>query len=227
MPMIAHEKRERCRLAHRSPRAQPRPCTASAAHNSARSFGLALDVAAVRGLIQRVSWLDGRCRIAGDCGPLSNTGGGKSGLHVDTVAANGRRGRPQGKCHRKQTAFGSPEVRVKGCGKSAPRGRRRSWQGKPHREQDQIGVAGRTETWRQVRLQTRHPGWLLEAPSNGCPRRMAVAEAQASRQNPAYRPADNSFSLSALAVAGALRSNNRSRWPVSGQGEITYSFAAL
>ena len=73
----------------------------------------------------------------------SNTGGGKSGLHGDTVAANGRRGRPQGKCHRKQTAFGSPKVRVKGCGKSAPRRRQRRWQGKPHREQDQIGVAGR------------------------------------------------------------------------------------
>ncbi len=81
--------------------------------------------------------------LLGVCGPSSKPGGGKSGLHGDTVAANGRRGRPQGKCHRKQTAFGSPEVRVKGCGKSAPRGRRRSWQGKPHREQDQIGVAGR------------------------------------------------------------------------------------
>ncbi len=33
-------------------------------------------------------------------------------------------------------------VRVKGCGKSAPRRRRRRRQGKPHREQDQIGVAG-------------------------------------------------------------------------------------
>ena len=32
------------------------------------------------------------------------SGGGKSGLHEDTVAANGRRGQPQGKCHRKQTA---------------------------------------------------------------------------------------------------------------------------
>ena len=102
-----------------------------------------LTLKARRALIQRASWPDGRCRIAGVCGPSSNSGGGKSGLHGDTVAANGRRGRPQGKCHRKQTACGSPQVRVKGCGKSAPRGRRRSWQGKPHREQDQIGVAGR------------------------------------------------------------------------------------
>ena len=35
-----------------------------------------------------------------------------------------------------------PRVRVKGCGKSAPRLRRRGWQGKPHREQDRIGRAG-------------------------------------------------------------------------------------
>jgi hypothetical protein len=75
-------------------------------------------------------------------------GGGKSGLHGNTVPANGRRGRPQGKCHRKQTAMasarkGAGAARVKGCGKSAPRSRRREWQGKPHREQDQIGTTGR------------------------------------------------------------------------------------
>src|SRR5262245_42676606 len=32
-------------------------------------------------------------------------------------------------------------VRVKRCGKSAPRRRQRRWQGKPHREQDRIGTA--------------------------------------------------------------------------------------
>src|SRR5579871_5511084 len=32
-------------------------------------------------------------------------------------------------------------VRVKRCGKSAPRGRQRTRHGKPHREQDQIGTA--------------------------------------------------------------------------------------
>ena len=51
-----------------------------------------------------VSRLDGRCRCAGVYGPSERTGGGKSGLHGGRVAANGRRGRPQGKCHRKQTA---------------------------------------------------------------------------------------------------------------------------
>ena len=99
--------------------------------------------------------------------------GGKSGLHGNTVAANGRRGRTQGKCHRKQTALRlRRRARVKGCGKSAPRGWRQSWQGKPHREQDQIGVAGRVwfAAWRRARFQARYPGWLLEASSNGRPR---------------------------------------------------------
>ena len=36
----------------------------------------------------------------------SKPGGGKSGLLEETVAANGRRGQPQGQCHRKQTAPG-------------------------------------------------------------------------------------------------------------------------
>lgn len=31
--------------------------------------------------------------------------GGKSGLHGETVPDNVRRGRPQGKCHRKDTAL--------------------------------------------------------------------------------------------------------------------------
>ena len=85
--------------------------------------------------------------------------GGKSGLHGSTVPDNVRRGRPQGKCHRKQTAppalrlSMSPRsmtgrsaggVRVKGCGKSAPRPRQRGRHGKPHREQNRIGVAGRS-----------------------------------------------------------------------------------
>src|SRR5262245_38641526 len=55
----------------------------------------ALDLPARCTLIASASWPDGRCRA---------TGGGKSGLQGSTVAANGRRGRPQGKCNRKQTA---------------------------------------------------------------------------------------------------------------------------
>ena len=90
-------------------------------------------------------------------------GGGKSGLQGSTVAANGRRGRPQGKCHRDQTArAGQPaKARVKRCGKSAPRSWQQGRHGKPHREQDRIGAAGR-------RAQARRPGGILAAVRVGC-----------------------------------------------------------
>ena len=52
-------------------------------------------------------------------------------------------------------------VRVKGCGKSAPRLWQQRRQGKPHREQDQIGVARARN--RPVCFQTSDPGWLQEA----------------------------------------------------------------
>src|SRR5690606_10148789 len=67
--------------------------------------------------------------------------GGKSGLHGNTVPGNARRGRPQGKCHRKQTACAfARQVRVKGWGKSPPRSQQWERHGKPHREQDRIGA---------------------------------------------------------------------------------------
>ena len=62
--------------------------------------------------------------------PMLAMGGGKSGLHGNTVPGNARRGRPQGKCHRKQTAR-LGRVRVKGCGKSAPRRRQRGGRANP------------------------------------------------------------------------------------------------
>ena len=68
-------------------------------------------------------------------------------------------------------------VRVKGCGKSAPRGWQQPWHGKPHREQDQIGVAGQAgQPVLPSRIRISHPGWLLEGAGNGSSRRMAVAE---------------------------------------------------
>ena len=67
---------------------------------------------------------------------------GKSGLRGTTVPGNARRGRPQGKCHREQTAnLPRGAARVKGCGKSAPRTWQQERHGKPHREQDRIGTA--------------------------------------------------------------------------------------
>jgi hypothetical protein len=100
-------------------------------------------------------------------------GGGKSGLHGSTVPDNVRRGRPQGKCHRKQTAGPKPQgfrqVRVKGCGKSAPRDRQRKRHGKPHREQDQIGAAVSPQGERNALPRSR-PGRSREVSGNGHPR---------------------------------------------------------
>ena len=106
-------------------------------------------------------------------------GGGKSGLHGNTVPANGRRGQPQGKCHRKQTA-GAPRsnprqtVRVKRCGKSAPRPWQQGRQGKPHREQDRIGVVGRAFGPRPGAFPPHHPGWSRQARGNARRRGMAA-----------------------------------------------------
>jgi hypothetical protein len=100
-------------------------------------------------------------------------GGGKSGLQGSTVAANGRRGRPQGKCHRDETArAGRPaRARVKRCGKSAPRLWQQGRHGKPHREQDRIGAArAREVTFATSRDPGRRPGWLHEAGSDPSPR---------------------------------------------------------
>ncbi len=121
---------------------------------------------------------DGRCRRGSRSG-----GGGKSGLHGKTVPANGRRGRPQGKCHRKQTARAArphrraPRARVKRCGKSAPRPRQRGRQGKPHREQDRIGTAGgpRASGGAARGFPPRRPGWSREACREARPRGMTVS----------------------------------------------------
>ena len=82
-----------------------------------------------------------------------------------------------------------PGVRVKGCGKSAPRGRQRSRLGKPHREQDQVGTTARknrpvsrpvVRVGRARRLATGVPDeWSSHSLfSTSC------------GQNPAYRPPD-------------------------------------
>jgi len=65
---------------------------------------------------------------------------GKSGLHGTTMPGNARRGRPQGQRHRDRTAAPAGAVRVKRCGKSAPRAWQQGRHGKPHREQDRIGM---------------------------------------------------------------------------------------
>ena len=55
------------------------------------------------------------------------------------MPGNTWKARAYGKCHRKYTAGATVTVRVKRCGKSAPRVWQQTWQGKPHPEQDQIG----------------------------------------------------------------------------------------
>ena len=83
-------------------------------------------------------------------------------------------------------------VRVKGCGKSAPRTRQRGRHGKPHREQGQIGAACRAS-----RLAVRV---FRNAARVGCTRCAATripdewssseqASCRVCGQNPAYRPA--------------------------------------
>lgn len=80
------------------------------------------------------------------------------------MPANGRRGKPQGKCHRKQTAAAYAAARVKGWGKSPPRDWQQERHGKPHREQDRIGAV-RRETFE---------GCFRPTARVGCVRRMAT-----------------------------------------------------
>ena len=98
-----------------------------------------------------------------------------------SVPANGRGDPSQygfyGKCHRKYTA--PHGVRVKRCGKSAPRTEQSGRQGKPHAEQDQIG-----EEERLAPFDSRV----------GCLSRSAMAGLEewlspARVQKPAYSPA--------------------------------------
>ena len=115
--------------------------------------------------------------------------GGKSGLHTDTAPDNVRRGRPQGKRHRKQTAGSwaarplNETARVKGCGKSAPRGRQRRRHGKPRREQNRIGAT-------RGAIQRRRALSVGPAARVGCSRRPAtgVPEEWPSRRGDKPRP---------------------------------------
>jgi hypothetical protein len=112
------------------------------------------------------------------------------------VPVNGRRGRPQGKCHRNQTAaaWRHPAVRAKRCGKSAPRPQQWGRQGKPHPEQGRIGADGAAPQGAGAgAFPPFRPGWPREAPSNVGSRGMAVHAPQGARQNPAYRPSDAAF----------------------------------
>ena len=79
---------------------------------------------------------------------------------------NVRRGQPQGKCHRKQTARSQDRVRVKGWGKSPPRLWKQRRHGKPHREQNRIGMTRNAQALQPV------SGPVIRV---GCKRRRASA----------------------------------------------------
>src|SRR3981081_4205478 len=67
--------------------------------------------------------------------------GGKSGLHRARcqVTPGGREPTESATERYRLSAAQAAPVRVKWCGKSAPRGWQHSWHGKPHLEQGQIG----------------------------------------------------------------------------------------
>jgi len=157
-------------------------------------------------------------RPDGRSAPMPKGGrGGKSGLHGQTVPDNVRRGQTFTGCGLRDSATENrpprlrsvlAAVRVKRCGKSAPRCRQRQRHGKPHREQDRIGMA---RGFGLSPVRASHSGRLLDAPGNRRARGMAVTFAVRSRfrgdrpraiQNPAYRPADTSNGGSAAKTVG-------------------------
>ena len=78
----------------------------------------------------------------------------------------------------------SRPVRVKGCGKSAPRGRQRQRHGKPRREQDRIGATGSAKS-----ASGPSPGWSFGLVARGVRQRTSQRNgrhARGSRPGP-YR----------------------------------------
>ena len=99
-------------------------------------------------------------------------------------------------------------VRVKRCGKSAPRPPQGGWQAKPRTEQDRIGRRSRA-------ARPKPPGRLLDPAGDGGARGMVAARRPSVRgrrrvQNSAYRPS------AALFVDGWSRSRRRWRSPGAG-----------
>jgi hypothetical protein len=95
-------------------------------------------------------------------------------------------------------------VRVKRCGKSAPRRRQRRRQGKPHREQDQVGAAGIPEAiWNAGRaseppLGSVARGARRRASQRNGHRRLPGRTREAG-QNPAYTPSGAARAVDASA----------------------------
>ena len=151
-----------------------------------------------------------------------------------SAPGNPRSGRPEGKWHRKHTASRRVDpsagrgVRVKRCGKSAPRPPQGGWQAKPRTEQDRIGRRSRA-------ARPKPPGRLLDPASDGGARGMVVARRLSVRgrrrvQNSAYRPSAALFSrFRAPASGGAGQTSSvvpRTAWTVTGwPGRISHPAA--
>jgi hypothetical protein len=99
--------------------------------------------------------MDVRCRITSGEGSSPRKRGSTSGKVPQRAD---RRFSPQG----------SEAVRVKGCGKSAPRRRQRRRHGKPHREQNRIGTARDTPPRERrggprIDVRIRPSGWVARS----------------------------------------------------------------
>ncbi len=145
-------------------------CSRGAGFSSAR----ALDVCVSTPQNPGARRLDGRCCTTCDRG--------KSGLHGNTVPVNGRRGRPQGKCHRKQTACLRAQDRGSPAGKgetvrqerTAPLATGAAGQTPPGARPNRGGRRQGPGSWSAGTFPSRRPGWSREARSDARPRGMAV-----------------------------------------------------
>jgi hypothetical protein len=108
--------------------------------------------------------MEARCRITSGGGdPRESATESKP----PAFASGLRRGRPASLSHR-SSASCEGGVRVKGCGKSAPRAWQQGRHGKPHREQDRIGMV---RAHARVRFQTR-PSGLVARGAQQCASQM-------------------------------------------------------
>jgi len=120
------------------------------------------------------------------------SGRGKSGLHGNTVPANGRRGRPQGKCHRKQAARARAARSPAGKGetvrqeRTAPLATGAAGQTPPGARPNRGGGAARHRS-----VPAPPPGLVARGVPRGMPKRNGRPALQGDLgcgQNPAYRP---------------------------------------
>src|SRR3954471_5308693 len=158
----------------------------------------------------RVSRLDGRSgkhrKVAGEESPGSTdircritSGEGEPASVGTNLRESATESRPPLPLRKEAGA-----VRVKGCGKSAPRRRQRRRHGKPHREQDQVGATapafargsggggsltrGPGGARGGAGSRAGRPGRSREARGDTGPRGMAISRLSGRGQNPAYRP---------------------------------------